>query len=208
MSEEIPRPQAARAMMEASRFFHQQGWLLGTCGNLSVQLKPAPRRLLVTPSGKDKGRLEEQDFLLVDEVGQNLESQGLASAELGVHLGIYARTSARAIYHVHSIANNLASRLWRKEGCVRFTEMEMIKGLRGRGLRDEVELPIVENSPDMAELAEFVWAGMRPDVPGVLVYQHGIYAWGDSPDEARRHIEILEFLCSYRVELERLEGKR
>jgi methylthioribulose-1-phosphate dehydratase len=33
------------------------------------------------------------------------------------------------------------------------------------------------------------------DAPyGILVAGHGLYAWGESLKEARRHVEILEFL--------------
>jgi methylthioribulose-1-phosphate dehydratase len=51
----------------------------------------------------------------------------------------------------------------------------------------------------MPDLAESVAAALRPGVPAVLVYQHGIYAWGDQPDAARRHVEIFEFLLDYVV---------
>jgi methylthioribulose-1-phosphate dehydratase len=34
----------------------------------------------------------------------------------------------------------------------------------------------------------------RPDVHGFLVLRHGLYTWGRSVAEARRHVEIFEFL--------------
>jgi methylthioribulose-1-phosphate dehydratase len=34
----------------------------------------------------------------------------------------------------------------------------------------------------------------RPSAHGFLLRGHGLYTWGKSVDEARRHIEILEFL--------------
>ena len=198
------RAQACESMISAAQFFQQRAWLLGTCGNLSVRLEQEPCRILVTPSGKDKSRLKPSDFLLVDERGLALERAGKASEELTVHQEVYARTDAKAVYHVHSISNNLASRIWKKQGYVEFAGMEMIKGLAGKKLGDVVHLPIVANHQDMLELAKSVADGLTPDVPGVLVYQHGLYAWGDKPEAARRHVEIFEFLLEYVVKLESL----
>jgi methylthioribulose-1-phosphate dehydratase len=195
-------------MIDAARFFHGRGWLMGTCGNLSIKLSDEPWRVLVTPSGKDKSRLQASDFLLVDEQSQSVGAPGKASDELGVHQEIYSRTSASAVYHVHSISNNLASFLWREAGNVRIRDVEMIKGIAGKTLGDRLRIPIVDNSQDMQQLAANVAAGIRSDVPAVLVYQHGIYAWGNDPASARRHIEVLEFLLEYAVQVASLSLRR
>ncbi|MBS2035303.1 methylthioribulose 1-phosphate dehydratase [bacterium] len=192
---------AAKSMVDAARFFHSRGWLMGTCGNLSVQLHRVPQRILVTPSGKDKSRLQPEDFLLVDERGQTLDRSGKASEELTVHQEIYRLTEASAVFHVHSISNNLASRLWLDAGQVVLEGIEMIKGLAGKTLHDRVHLPIVANSQDMRSLADSVAAGVSPECPAVLVYQHGIYVWGQNAETARRHVEIFEFLLEYAVKL-------
>lgn len=195
---------AAKSMVEAAQFFHSRGWLMGTCGNLSVQLHRVPQRILVTPSGKDKSRLTSDDFLLVDERGLSLTGAGRASEELSVHQEIYRLTEASAVFHVHSIANNLASRLWFESGHVTLEGMEMVKGIAGKTLNDRILLPIVANSHEMPVLAQSVAAAVSQEVPAVLVYQHGIYAWGRDAEAARRHIEIFEFLLEYTVELHRL----
>jgi methylthioribulose-1-phosphate dehydratase len=192
---------AAKSMVDAARFFHSRGWLMGTCGNLSVQLHRVPQRILVTPSGKDKSRLQPEDFLLVDERGQSLDRSGKASEELSVHQEIYRLTEATAVFHVHSVSNNLASRLWLEAGQVILEDIEMIKGISGKTLHDRIQLPIVSNSQDMRSLAQSVAAAVGPECPAVLVYQHGIYAWGQNAETARRHVEIFEFLLEYAVKL-------
>lgn len=192
---------AAKSMVDAARFFHSRGWLMGTCGNLSVQLHRVPQRILVTPSGKDKSRLQAEDFLLVDERGQTLDRSGKASEELTVHQEVYRLTEASAVFHVHSISNNLASRLWLETGQVVLEDIEMIKGISGKTLHDRVVLPIVANSQDMRSLADSVAAAVGPECPAVLVYQHGIYVWGQNAETARRHVEIFEFLLEYAVKL-------
>ena len=189
----------SQEMIDAARFFSQRGWLLGTCGNLSVRTQEEPLEVLATPSGRDKSQLRPEDFVRVDAQGNSLVEGRKASAELGVHLAVYRRKAAGAVYHVHSIWNNLAGHLWGGQGYVEFAGVEMIKGLAGKTLHSVVRLPIVANSDDMAELAAHVDAGFSPDCPAVLVHQHGLYAWGDSAGDARRHVEILEFLLEFHV---------
>ncbi len=42
-------------------------------------------------------------------------------------------------------------------------------------------------------------------LPGLLVAGHGLYAWGNSLEEAQRHVEILEFLFSVLLQKKLLE---
>jgi len=64
------------------------------------------------------------------------------------------------------------------------------------------EIPVFSNSQDMAALAAELrdrfarldWSGPRPPHHGFLLARHGLYTWVRTLDEARRHVEILEFL--------------
>jgi len=73
----------------------------------------------------------------------------------------------------------------------------MLKGLRDVRTHEHREiLPIFENSQDISGLAEQVQALLKrdPTVHGFLLRRHGLYTWGQDLAEARRHVEILEFL--------------
>ena len=80
----------------------------------------------------------------------------------------------------------------------------MLKGLDGIGTHDTAEeVPIFANAQDMTALAERVrarflaadWSNpARPPFHGFLLSGHGLYTWGRDVAEARRHIEIHEFL--------------
>ena len=74
---------------------------------------------------------------------------------------------------------------------------EMLKGLRDVHTHEHREtLPILENSQDIAQLAEQVQVLLHrdPDIHGFLLRRHGLYTWGRDLAEAKRHVEILEFL--------------
>ena len=57
-------------------------------------------------------------------------------------------------------------------------------------------LPIIENSQDMPALADVVGRMLNehPTAHGFLLLRHGLYSWGDTLVQAKRHVEILEFL--------------
>jgi methylthioribulose-1-phosphate dehydratase len=73
----------------------------------------------------------------------------------------------------------------------------MLKGLEGVKTHEHREwLPIFENSQDIPALAVQVeeMLSQNPNAHGFLLRAHGLYTWGNDPAQARRHVEILEFL--------------
>ena len=59
-------------------------------------------------------------------------------------------------------------------------------------------IEIFENTQDIPALAEQVrdrlCDAVEPLTHGYLIRRHGLYTWGRDLDEARRHVEIFEFL--------------
>lgn len=78
----------------------------------------------------------------------------------------------------------------------------MLKGLEGVRTHQHKEyLPILENSQDMVELARKISATLRKHagIRGFLLHGHGFYTWGANLEEAKRNVEILEFLMEVLV---------
>jgi methylthioribulose-1-phosphate dehydratase len=130
------------------------------------------------------------------------------SAEAPLHLARYRTDPAiRAVFHVHTVAATVLSRLDEGAGVVRTDGYEMHKSLAGFGTHESiVEIPVFRNDQDTVALAEEIEARLGRDarVPGFLLAGHGLYAWGASPAEARRHVEGLEFLLACHLEERRL----
>jgi methylthioribulose-1-phosphate dehydratase len=66
---------------------------------------------------------------------------------------------------------------------------------------DSITVPIVENDACIPKLAEEIGRVIQPEVPGVLIRNHGIYVWGDSDFTAKRHLEAFEFLFEYQINM-------
>ena len=119
------------------------------------------------------------------------------SDESLLHLRIVKERGAGAVLHTHSIWNTIFSDLGANEGGVRIEGYEMLKGLAGVRTHDHSEwLPIVDNAQDMAALADKISKTLKEhkSAHGFLIRRHGLYTWGDDLMQAKRHVEILEFL--------------
>ena len=187
----------ANHLSQLAREFCQRGWALGTSGNFSAVVTRGPLTLGITSTGIDKGSLRPEKIVQIDEQGNSLESSLRASAEARLHLMIAGELGANAVLHTHSVWSTLLSELEASQGGISIEGYEMLKGLRGVTTHQHQEwLPIFENSQDMAALSDLVKVQLRenPNRHGFLLRGHGLYTWGGDISEAKRHVEILEFL--------------
>jgi methylthioribulose-1-phosphate dehydratase len=199
----VTDPVAVEAIAAFGRFASARGWVAATAGNFSVRLDAA--HALVTRSGVDKGAIGPDDVAVVPLAGP--VPPGM-SAETPLHVARYrADAGAGAIVHVHTVAATVLSRAESAPGRVRFTGFEMQKALSGVASHDEVvDLPVFANDQDTVALAARIESalGGAARVPGYLLAGHGLYAWGATMADARRHLEGFEFLLACVLEERRL----
>jgi methylthioribulose-1-phosphate dehydratase len=192
----------AESLCATARWCYTQGWVPATSGNFSVR---QGARILITASGLDKGTLTPAGLMEIDLDGRVVTGSGKPSAETRLHLVLYkARPDAGAILHVHTVWNTILSGIHEAAGHVAIGGYELLKGLSGVGTHEHVErVPILKNSQDFDELTVRLADALNeyPETHGILLSRHGLYTWGESVAEARRHLEALEFLFE-------VEGRR
>ena len=196
-------PEAVRDVAAIGRFAASRGWVPATSGNFSRRLTATT--IAITRSGADKGALEEEDLMLV-ALDEPLPAG--VSAETPLHVARY-RTDASigAIVHVHSVAATVLSRADASRGYVELEGFEMHKSLAGYTTHESiVRIPIFANDQDTSALADRIESALRSrcEVPAYLLAGHGLYAWGTTMDDARRHLEGVEFLLSCELDERRL----
>ena len=188
---------------EIGENFYSRGWVLGTSGNFSAVISREPLRLAITSKGSDKGKLTLAQFLEIDDTGNVVGGgDGQPSAETLLHLAVVRCMTADAVLHTHSVWGTVLSDMHASRGSIVFEGYEMLKGLEGVRTHQHKEyLPILENSQDMIELAQRVSTTLREHtcIRGFLLCGHGFYTWGTSLEEAKRNVEILEFLMEVLV---------
>ncbi|MGE6490220.1 methylthioribulose 1-phosphate dehydratase [Exiguobacterium sp. NPDC077395] len=180
-------------------------WFPGTSGNLAIRVSDDPLTFLVTASGRDKRKRTDEDFVLVDATGQLIgEQSGKPSAETLLHVEIFNKTNATCSLHVHTVDNNVISELYAANGHVTFTGQEIIKALGYWEETASVRIPIIENHADIPTLARAFAPHVTSDAGAVLIRNHGITVWGETPAAAKRYLEAYEFLFSYSLKLRAL----
>ncbi len=186
----------AAQLAEIGRQFHARSWTLGTSGNFSAVVSRDPLRLAITTSGVDKGTLSADEIVEIDDQGRVVAGSGWPSAETSIHLAIARVLGAGAVLHTHSIWGTILSEAPTDDGLV-LEGYEMLKGLGGVATHEHREwLPILDNTQDWDAAVPQVEAILtrQPDLHGFLIRQHGLYTWGRNVAEAKRQVEILEFL--------------
>ena len=182
---------------EVGREFHRRGWVLGTSGNFSIVTGRDPLQLTITSSGMDKGGLTAEQFIQVDADGGVVGGAGRPSAETQLHLVIVRLRGAGVVLHTHSVWSTILSDECAGRGGLSIEGYEMLKGLSGVDSHEHREwLPVIENSQDYQALAQAVGEALERhhDAHGILLRRHGLYTWGRDLAEAKRHVEIIEFL--------------
>lgn len=192
--------EAQEELIELGRHYHQRGFCLGTSGNFSVVLEREPLLVLVTASGKDKSRLEHGDFCLLDSSGKPVEPDSpKPSAESLLHITAALKAGAGAVLHTHSVWSTVLSQRHFNSGYLEIEGFEMLKGLSGITTHDtKVQVPIFDNAQEMKEFAQVVSQRFDDDKDNMkhayLIRKHGMHTWGKDLNEAKRHVEIMEFL--------------
>lgn len=192
-----------------ARWAHGKGWAPATSTNYSVRLpdQAAPALCVITSSGVDKEWICADQMLAVDSAGEPVGASSLKpSAETLLHTMLYRTVEAGAVLHTHSLAAAVLSRVAGKHRRLVFSGWEILKGLNGVETHDgKVVLPVFPNSQDVRALAASIEPRLRQERPlyGFLLEGHGLYAWGRDLTEAKRHLEVYEFVlqCEREVRL-------
>jgi len=189
----------------------------GTAGNLSIRTKSDPLEFAITPSGVNKGHLSAKTLVTINQSNSRPEAKRMGnalspSAETVIHEAIYrAVPGAGAVFHVHPMYATLISSFYghpKEKRILKIDWFEMLKGV-GIGEDESAEVAIFPNWQDVSKIARDVSEHVRTTakaIPAVLIYNHGLTGWGTTPDQARNHLEIMEYVCQY-LYLRRMSGE-
>jgi methylthioribulose-1-phosphate dehydratase len=194
--------EAARAISACAAELAALGWTPATSSNFSQRLDD--KHVAITISGRDKGRLGEDDIMVVDLDGHAVGTDQRPSAETLLHTQLYKRfAQIGCVLHTHSRTQTVASRLFAGAGHVRLEGYELIKAFPGQDTHEtSLDVPVLPNSQHMPTLAAQVDVLLDAgDLWGYLIDGHGLYAWGRDMAQARRHLEAFDFLLGCEMDL-------
>lgn len=189
MNEDYGRKQ----LVKICALLYERELTVSAGGNMSVRLNED--EILITPSGKNKGFLTEDDPLVVNMEGEVVCGRGTPSIETGMHLAIYkANPETNAIIHCHPL------------NCVALTLKRRIRtDLTPEGVLLLGEVPTVGYyTPGSEALANAV--ASKSKSKAILMERHGAITQGKDLVDAYNKMEELEFQAKLQMLVGRCRG--
>lgn len=179
---EMERYQKVREeICEVCHLLYDRGYVVSNDGNVSVRVEPD--KVLITPSGVGKGRMEPDMLVLCDLEGNILDGDRYPSSESKMHLMLYReRSDVMSVVHAHPpMATAFA--ICRRSLKERYLA-EMVVGLG--------EIPVTEFAMLSTDEVPDSVAPYLPDHNALLLANHGALAWGGDLWEAFDRLETVE----------------
>lgn len=179
--------------------FAGRGWFPAASGSLSARVgsySPGRFHFAITAGRMDiSANPPEGDFLFVDTDGKPCEATRLAPVDdTPLHAKIYRMTGCGAVFHVHTVFNNLLSEYYGDAGYIPARDIELIKELGIWADNTVMQIPVLPNDSAFSKIAKQIPGTLKLDIPGFLLRNHGIYVWGSNTIEAKRRLEAFEFI--------------
>jgi L-fuculose-phosphate aldolase len=173
--------QTKSEMVEMARRLYQRDHIGAAEGNLSVRLSDG--RIMITPSGANKGYMKPEDLVICDSAGKKLQGVGRPSSEIKLHIAIYNwRPDIVAICHAHPLyATAFSAARIALDRCI-LPEVVATLGA----------VPLAHyGPPGTSDLPETL-ASLVDRYDAFLLEAHGVLTLGKSIEDAFNKIEIVE----------------
>lgn len=185
-------------VLEANLGLPKHGLVTFTWGNVSG-IDRDSGLVVIKPSGVDYKKLTIEDLVVVDLEGNVVEGKLKPSSDTSTHLVLYKQfEDIGGIVHTHSSWATVWSQATRDLPAFGTTQADTFYGsvpctrrLTEQEIKGDYEL---ETGNVIVET--FNERGINPnEVPAVLVYSHGPFAWGKDAKDALHNAVVLEEVC-------------
>ncbi|MGE9553227.1 L-ribulose-5-phosphate 4-epimerase [Erwinia amylovora] len=180
-------------VFEANMDLPRYGLVTFTWGNVSA-IDREQGLIVIKPSGVAYDSMKADDMVVVDLEGHVVEGKWRPSSDTATHLALYRRyPSLNGVVHTHSTH----ATAWAQAGLpipalgtthadYFFGDIPCTRALT----RDEVEEEYELNTGKV--IIETLGEGEPLHTPGIVVYQHGPFAWGKDAHDAVHNAVVME----------------
>jgi len=185
--------QLKQQVYDANRDLPRYGLVTFTWGNVSA-IDRGRGRVVIKPSGVAYDVMQPEDMVVVDLEGNVIEGKWNPSSDTATHLALYRRyPTLGGVVHTHSTH----ATAWAQAGLAIpalgtthadyfFGDIPCTRPLTEAEVQGEYELNtgkvIIETIGECEPL----------HTPGIVVWQHGPFAWGKNAHEAVHNAVVLE----------------
>ncbi len=187
--------QLKESVLEANLDLVHRGLVMFTWGNVSGV--DWDRGLVaIKPSGVAYEHMKVRDIVVLDLKGNVVEGDLMPSSDMPTHLALYnAFPQMGGIVHTHSTWATIWAQACKPIPCLGTTHADTFYGdipCTRHMTAEEINGAYEEQTGNvMIETLRSRKADPL-DVPGILVAQHGPFAWGKTPAEAVYHAAVME----------------
>lgn len=184
-------------LITVCRKIAEHGFVAATDGNVSMRLEDGT--VLVTPSGRSKAEVEEEELIVVGLDGRVVEGIGRVSTEFGMHTFIYQkRPDVRGIVHAHPVhATAFAAARIPLDKPI-FPEVIVALG----------RIPLADYSTPSTSAVSRAIEPLIRDFDAILLANHGVVTCGETLDEAYYKMEKVEHTAVISFILRQLGGAK
>ncbi|WP_222888955.1 L-ribulose-5-phosphate 4-epimerase [Enterobacter sp. C2] len=185
--------QLKQQVLDANLDLPRYGLVTFTWGNVSA-IDRARGLVAIKPSGVSYDALKADDIVIVDLQGEVVEGKLRPSSDTATHLALYRRyPSLGGVVHTHSTH----ATAWAQAGLAIpalgtthadyfLGDIPCTRALTEQEVQGEYEL----NTGRV--IIETLKEGEPLHTPGVVVYQHGPFAWGKDAHDAVHNAVVME----------------
>lgn len=188
---------------EANMELPKRGLITYTWGNVSGIDREAGL-FVIKPSGVDYDELRAEDMVVMNLYGKKVEGDYSPSSDTATHLELYkAFLEVGGIVHTHSPWATSWAQSGRSIPCYGTTHADYFYGEVpcSRGLTSKEIEEAYEKNTGLVIIETFKDKNPKY-VPGMILENHGPFAWGKDADEAVHNAVVLEEVAkmAYRTE--------
>ena len=188
----------------------EKGLILYTWGNVSG-IDREKGLIVIKPSGVEYKGMKASDMVVVDLFGNVVEGDLNPSSDTATHIELYkAFEEIGGIVHTHSTWATIWAQSGRDIKAYGTTHADYFYGSVPctRKMRKEEIEGEYEKETGKVIVETYKERNLNPlYVPGVLVYSHGPFTWGKSPEEAVHNSVVLEEIGRMAASMEMFNEK-
>ncbi|GDX07419.1 L-ribulose-5-phosphate 4-epimerase [Buttiauxella sp. A111] len=185
--------QLKQQVFEANMALPRHGLVTFTWGNVSA-IDRERQCIVIKPSGVAYEQMSADDMVVVDMNGVVIEGKYRPSSDTATHLALYKQyPELGGVVHTHSTH----ATAWAQAGLsipalgtthadYFFGDIPCTRALTAQEVQGEYEL----NTGKV--IIETLGEGNPLHTPGIVVYQHGPFAWGKDVDDAVHNAVVME----------------
>lgn len=185
-----------KSVCEANLDLVNKGVVIYTWGNVSG-ISDDRKYMVIKPSGVDYDGMSPKDMVVVDvETGERIEGKWNPSSDTKTHLELYRKYSEiRGIVHTHSVNAVAFAQAGMSIPALGTTHADYFYGdiPCTRELTEQEVMEDYEANTGKVIIETVDGGGYDPmAIPGIVVKNHGPFAWGKSPANAVYNAVVME----------------